>query len=34
MREYKRYEEYKDSGIKIIGDIPREWNLNKIKYNK
>lgn len=33
MSEYKRYDEYKDSGIKIIGDIPREWNLNKIKYN-
>lgn len=33
MREYKRYDEYKDSGIKIIGNIPRGWNLNKIKYN-
>lgn len=25
--------EMKDSGIEWIGDIPKHWNINKIKYN-
>jgi type I restriction enzyme S subunit len=32
MREYKRYKEYKDSGISWIGEIPKNWILSKIKY--
>lgn len=30
--EYKSYGEYKDSGLEWIGDIPKNWNLTKIKY--
>ena len=29
----KRYTEYKDSGVPWIGEIPRDWDLNKIKYS-
>ena len=25
--------EMKDSGVEWIGDIPKHWNINKIKYN-
>jgi type I restriction enzyme S subunit len=32
MREYKRYDEYKDSGIEWIGDIPKLASIKKIKY--
>ncbi|WP_041607051.1 restriction endonuclease subunit S [Halanaerobium praevalens] len=32
MREYKRYEEYQDSGIEWIADIPKNWIISKIKY--
>lgn len=32
MREYKRYDEYKDSGIEWINEIPEDWKLNKVKY--
>jgi len=32
MREYKRYDEYKDSEIEWIGEIPKEWETNRIKY--
>lgn len=28
----KRYSEYKDSGVKWIGEIPRHWNCCKLKY--
>ena len=28
----KRYPEYKDSGIKWIGEIPVHWKLTKLKY--
>jgi len=31
MREYKRYEEYKDSGIEWVSDIPKHWKTSKIK---
>lgn len=29
---YKRYEKYKGSGIKYIGEIPEQWNIKKINY--
>lgn len=29
---YKRYGEYKDSGVKWIGEIPKEWNVSRLKY--
>ena len=29
---YKRYSEYKDSGIEWIGEIPKGWSIRKIKY--
>jgi type I restriction enzyme S subunit len=28
----KKYAEYKDSGIEWIGDIPKHWNLIRLKY--
>ncbi|MCH9659667.1 MAG: hypothetical protein K0U54_02025, partial [Bacteroidetes bacterium] len=27
----RRYEEYKDSGIDWIGDIPKDWKLKRLK---
>ncbi|WP_289022825.1 restriction endonuclease subunit S [Desulfobacter postgatei] len=27
-----RYEGYKDSGVEWIGEIPKDWNIEKIKY--
>ena len=30
---YKRYSEYKDSGIEWIGEIPKEWKTLRNKYN-
>ncbi len=32
VREYKRYDEYKDSGIEWLGEIPKTWILSKVKY--
>jgi len=32
MREYKRYDDYKDSGVEWIGDIPANWQITKLKY--
>ncbi len=32
MREYKKYDQYKDSGIEWIGEIPKDWIISKIKY--
>lgn len=29
---YKRYSEYKDSGIEWIGEIPKEWNCIQVKH--
>lgn len=29
----KSYPEYKDSGVEWIGDIPKEWNVEKLKFN-
>lgn len=28
----ERYSEYKDSGVKWLGEIPRHWKLHKMKY--
>ncbi|MDM0956061.1 restriction endonuclease subunit S [Clostridium perfringens] len=28
----RKQEEMKDSGVEWLGDIPREWNIKKIKY--
>ena len=28
----KKYDKYKDSGIKWIGKIPQDWYVKKIKY--
>lgn len=32
IREWKRYPEYKDSGVEWIGEIPKEWEVKKIKH--
>jgi len=31
MREYKKYEEYKDSGVEWIGTIPNEWEVERFR---
>lgn len=31
-KEYKKYPEYKDSGIDWIGKIPKEWEIEKIRH--
>ena len=30
----KRYPEYKESGVKWIGEIPKDWEVKKIKYTQ
>ena len=30
--EEAKYKQMKDSGIEWVGDIPKEWNINKLKY--
>lgn len=30
--KYKKYAEYKDSGVDWIGEIPKDWQLKKFKY--
>ncbi|MCK7147691.1 restriction endonuclease subunit S [Enterobacter bugandensis] len=32
MAKYKAYPEYKDSGVEWLGDIPKNWDLKKLKY--
>ena len=29
---FRRYPEYKDSGVEWIGEIPRHWKIERIKY--
>ena len=29
----KKYDNYKDSGIEWIGEIPEHWNISKLKFN-
>ena len=28
----ERYDSYKDSGVKWVGEIPSHWNLERYKY--
>ena len=28
----RTYPEYKDSGVEWIGEIPRGWKINRLKY--
>jgi type I restriction enzyme S subunit len=32
MRKYMRYEDYKDSGVEWMGEIPVDWRQSKYKY--
>lgn len=32
MRRYKRYAEYKDSGVEWLGEIPRHWEVRRTKH--
>lgn len=32
MAKYQKYAEYKDSGIEWLGEIPKSWNISRLKY--
>lgn len=32
MVKYQKYAEYKDSGIEWLGEIPKSWNISRLKY--
>src|SRR5690554_4357312 len=32
MSKYQAYSEYKDSGNRLLGEIPKHWQLTRIKY--
>ncbi|MDH0694473.1 restriction endonuclease subunit S [Acinetobacter pittii] len=32
MAKYQKYAEYKDSGVEWLEDVPREWDIIKIKH--
>ena len=34
LRKYlmNRYHSYKNSGVKLIGEIPSSWKISKLKY--
>ena len=32
MAKYEQYAEYKDSGIEWLGDIPKDWQIKRLKY--
>ena len=32
MSKYQAYPEYKDSGNRLLGEIPKHWQLTRIKY--
>ena len=32
MAKYQQYEEYKDSGVEWLGEIPKDWKAIKVKY--
>lgn len=34
MKEFKRYERYKDSGVEWIREIPEHWKTTRLKYLK
>ncbi|MCT7524624.1 restriction endonuclease subunit S [Aliarcobacter cryaerophilus] len=33
MNRLKRYENYKDSGVEWLGEIPEHWEIQKLKFN-
>ncbi|KOR34978.1 hypothetical protein AM228_20865 [Planktothricoides sp. SR001] len=32
MKNWQRYPEYKDSGVEWLGEIPKHWEVKKLKY--
>ncbi|MEE9423482.1 MAG: hypothetical protein V3V18_00710 [Methylococcales bacterium] len=32
LMQIPRYEDYRDSGIKWLGGIPKKWGIKKLKY--
>jgi len=30
--KYKKYPKYKDSGVEWIGEIPEDWEINRLKF--
>lgn len=32
MKNWQRYPEYKDSGVEWLGEIPKHWEVKKVKY--
>ena len=32
MAKYQQYEEYKDSGVEWLGEIPKNWEVVRLKY--
>ena len=32
VAKYRRYAEYKDSGVEWLEEVPLEWNVIKIKH--
>ena len=32
MAKYQQYDEYKDSGVEWLGEIPKDWKAIKVKY--
>lgn len=32
MKGFKKYSEYKASGVEWLGDVPKHWSLKRLKY--
>jgi len=32
IHKYKKYSAYKDSGIEWLGDVPKDWEVKRLKY--
>ena len=32
MAKYEKYAEYKDSGVEWLGEIPKDWEVIRLKY--
>ena len=32
LRRFKRYPEYKDSGVEWLGEIPGHWEVSRLKF--
>jgi restriction endonuclease S subunit len=30
--KYKKYDNYKPSGVEWLGDVPEHWEVKKLKY--